>query len=283
MRSPCAATTEVLRRLAIVAVALDAASCGAAPSIGLHTDAGAYEHSQVEGSAPDLSRDAPGSPPLPPVTAGGPCNTNTDCRVPEVCLDDLSTHASRGFCSLTCLSNSDCPVGTICVNTAGGTASAGACYATCAATADCPDGRICFGQPANGGPPYFCWPYCQADADCPLTGHCDLWLGACEAPNPAKEALDPIGARCRATSINCRGGVCLGVTLQTEGICSAFCSLSKNGCPPGAECVAASNRGPDVGYCLASCLVATECAPGLVCALADPTSAARDRRGCYLP
>ncbi len=200
-------------------------------------------------------------------TVGQPCGCDEDCDPIDVCLTEgptsmrLESGAPGGDCSRICDTTSDCPSGFDCITLTPGDPSTAGCLLRCSATANCRAGYVC--QPAPGnyvtGAPTYCLPLCQSDADCPMTGVCDRYIGWCGVqPHPGSSG---IGGPCQRDS-DCISSKCLQIP---GGYCSAYCSITRQGCPAGSTCAFPVVTGDDLGGCLASCTTSADCRVGYVC------------------
>ncbi len=220
--------------------------------VAIATDAGVD-------AAPDGTGDAClGKGPSP--TAGRGCACPTDCEGQEFCATEAATGLAGGMCLLSCL-NAPCPGNLVCLQTTPGAAKTEACFVGCNETADCPPSMIC--DTLEYGGAKVCSSFCQSDAECPYSKQCDRYSGTCAAGPPNPGAKDS-GEACAQDS-GCLSDFCITSTPQfPDGYCTAFCSLSKQGCPDGAYCAPIWGDA-DKGLCLKTCSSVDECRAGYAC------------------
>lgn len=183
-------------------------------------------------------------------------------------MDELTTGFPHGDCLLGC-SVEPCPEGLVCV----AFYETKSCLIPCAQTSECPPGRVC-ATLADGGP-LVCQGLCQKDSDCPARGYCNLYLGICESEPTALTAGDT-GDPCQ-TDLECTSEICIPSSAFPDGYCSAFCSLSLQGCPSGSHCAPIWSSVGDMGMCLKDCTTVDDCRPGYSCL---NNSAAPGFKGC---
>jgi len=182
-------------------------------------------------------------------TASQPCACAADCDPDEACAAELDYGVPGGLCLHACESDDDCPDGTACDPTTG-------CQAACASTADCRAGYVC--SRVGGAGPLSCLPLCQQDSDCPASGACDRYTGVC-GDLGAHPGEGDLGAAC-ASDAACRSAFCGQGSSFPGGYCSAFCSVSRQGCPAGGPCFAnTADEGDDMGHCLVHCEDDVDC------------------------
>jgi hypothetical protein len=194
-------------------------------------------------------------------TAGQHCVCQSDCDATDFCIDEASTYLAGGFCGRSCAA-SPCPTGTTCEQLTQGDVGTSTCLVSCKTTSDCPTGSVC--QTTHAGGALVCYPLCQSDSDCPSLHVCDRYTGT-SGPPPASEAsLLDIGAACTNDG-QCRSSFCIVASLAPGGYCTAFCSLSLQGCPTGSHCTANWTNVGDEGICYATCNSAADCRTGYKC------------------
>ena len=175
-------------------------------------------------------------------TAAEPCACAADCEAGEACVAEQDYGVPGGLCLHTCEIDADCPDGTACEPDTG-------CARACAATTDCRAGYVCSRLQAAG--PLICIAQCQADADCPALGSCDRDTGVC-GDFGAHPGDGEVGAACTSDA-DCRSAFCGQGGAFPGGYCSAFCSVSRQGCPGSGPCFANAGPDDDMGHCLAHC------------------------------
>jgi len=182
-------------------------------------------------------------------TAARACACASDCDAVETCVAELDYGVPGGLCLHLCETTADCPSGTVCDPDTG-------CLQECAVTADCRDGHVCTRiEPAG---PLLCLAFCQDDADCPALGTCDRYTGVCGDLGSHPGDGD-VGAAC-ASSADCVSAFCGQGDAFPGGYCSAFCSVSRQGCPGSGPCFAnTADVDDDMGHCLAHCEDDTDC------------------------
>lgn len=157
-----------------------------------------------------------------------------------------------GECSPSCTTDADCEKGVYCREVSQKRACAvtiapqGPLPSSCASNADCPGAHIC----RKGK----CFEFCQSSEDC-KERRCDLYTGLCGP------ALNPLGAGLEeacTTNEDCRSLAC------ASGRCGALCSVSRQGCPEEATCIATSTD--DLGVCKRPCASNNDCPPRSRCA-----------------
>jgi hypothetical protein len=185
-----------------------------------------------------------------------------------------------GQCLRVCGANASCPDGLRCTALIEGDATSRSCMRPCERTAECRQGRIC--QAVANSSNTFCVPHCQDDTDCKTTGYCNRSVGVCERTPTVPSVLAAVGAPC-TTSSQCDSDFCIPESVDSrfaEGICVAFCSIERQGCPSGAACAIAYDDIGDLGICLQTCADDAECRRGFRCV---PSSLAGGRRVCGPP
>jgi hypothetical protein len=192
-----------------------------------------------------------------------PCVCPGDCEVGSQCVDELTTGYPGGFCARICTPTDACPGDLLCVELEPGDPTTAGCVKPCTESTDCPAGSVC--QTLVAGGELLCGPLCQSDSDCPALGTCDKYTGSCgNFGNPNLGKADT-GEPC-TSGADCISTFCINVAPFTDGYCSAFCSLSKQGCPTGSWCTANWSNVGDVGVCFKTCNDVSECQTGLQCA-----------------
>lgn len=196
------------------------------------------------------------------ITAGQDCVCPDDCASAETCADEISTGAPGGMCLRACFENDPCPGELLCVSLTPGDPNTATCLLPCDTTGECPAGDIC--KTLEAGGPLVCAPLCQSDADCPGVGACDRYSGFC-AESTAHPEGGEIGAACERDA-DCKSAFCIPPSnLFPEGLCTAFCSLSLQGCPEGSACTANWSPVGDEGLCFSRCTGEETCRTGFVC------------------
>ncbi len=231
-------------------------SGGSAGSVGAGGGAGAVGGSGGSTNTPDAGvAQCLGAQPSP--TIGKGCGCTADCDPGESCADELTTGYPGGFCGHSCQFTA-CPTGFDCVEFTEGDPGTKTCVQSCKQTTDCQRGSVC--QPV-GGPANDCLGLCQSDADCPVVGKCDRNFGVCSTqPDPG---VGDIGAACNVDT-DCKSAHCVSPSaLFPDGYCTAFCSLSEQGCPIGSVCALADAG--DLGTCMTACTSSTTCRTGYAC------------------
>jgi hypothetical protein len=181
---------------------------------------------------------------------GDPCECSTGCAS-GVCATEEYSLATQGYglvqgmCIRACEGDDQCGPGYACIRD--GTAL-GVCFLECETVDTCPPTRTC-GRPFGEGSPRVCIPLCQGDSEC-RGGSCDLYTGSCGGMSDP--TLGGLSADCTDPS-ECRGGSCL-----VAGICSAHCSVARQGCPEDGVCIE-NGDGDDSGACLKRCVVDSDC------------------------
>jgi hypothetical protein len=202
-----------------------------------------------------------GSPPSP--TVGKGCGCTRDCDPGTACLTESTDGVPGGWCVKHCTTASDCPAGFACRETTDGDPGTSTCLQLCNKPDDCRAGNLC--QVLGTELTTYCFPYCQSDADCPVTHHCDRYYGTCvDQPRPGN---GEIGDACKQDQ-DCKSSFCITeglVSSFTGGYCTAFCSLSKQGCPSGSVCALKWSTAGDSGICMTSCTASTTCRSGYQC------------------
>ncbi len=198
-------------------------------------------------------------------TAAQPCTCIEDCDPGEVCVTELDKGVPGGVCLRGCPKH-DCPLNLICIELTPGDFTTAACQLPCELTSDCPIGNVCQTNVSHGE--LFCSPYCQADGDCPATGKCDRYTGVCGDHGQHVGERD-VGESCVSAS-DCRSDFCIpSSSPYPGGYCTAFCSLSRQGCPDGSYCVNQGFPVGDFGLCHSTCSDASECRSDYAC-VRDP-------------
>ncbi len=187
-----------------------------------------------------------------------------------VCLSEGDTGWPDSYCVDTgCdpVANTGCPGDGVCV---AGTDGTGICLDGCASATDCRAGYDC--RPAdleNPASPTACRPGCDDNSVCGNMGFvCNPGTGLCaEGFNPVA-----LGEPCGNTADDCVGGRCLSEEDAgwPAGTCAyPGCRLSGTGpaitCPTGSVCVDDASGDPEMGVCVESCTMPTDCRPGYAC------------------
>lgn len=181
-------------------------------------------------------------------TASKACGCVDDCDIDETCVREEDYGIPGGSCLRACRDDEECPDGTACRPGVG-------CLQTCEATPDCRPGYVCT-RPMNEGA-LVCVGQCQRDEDCPATGSCDRYTGVC-GDLGSHPGDGEIGAACDSDA-DCISAFCGQGAAFPGGYCSAFCSVSLQGCPGGGPCFANAGDDDDMGHCLAHCEDDTDC------------------------
>ena len=198
------------------------------------------------------------------VPDGHPCRCGSDCGLDAVCFAETQGIEAGGafWAGGACLRDCnpaapDCAAGYTCApvppGLVPGSTLAGLCAPNCTDGSECHRTHSC----ADFGAFRVCFPYCQGDGECE-SGHCDRYLGLCAA-GPFSVGGD-LGAPC-VSDDDCRG-------FCDNGICSARCSVSRQGCPDDGLCFSlATAPDSDFGYCGVPCESEADCAaiPGSRC------------------
>lgn len=203
-----------------------------------------------------------------PADVGEPCGCDADCAdgLPCQAANALVNVLPFGACVVRCDLFDEgtglrCPQGLHCVASADpdpATNNNGICVPSCAGPSDCKAGRICSTELG-------CEPFCQSDADCAGTGKtpaedypCNLYQGSCLNFTPAGKTL---GETCTKAA-DCMSGICASGDGKTH-FCSANCSVVGQKCPDKGVCIDSGDN--DLGLCVPSCKVSTDCPGGLTC------------------
>lgn len=201
-------------------------------------------------------------------TASGSCGCNEDCDPGESCITEAPAAAGVGAtnfgspggeCLRGCSPTTPCPGSLACVEGTLGDPSTSVCVPTCQASTQCRTGYVC--QPILGYAGTYCLGLCQSDSDCTLTHACNRYLGVCDTP--VADGGD-IGAAC-AKDGDCRSSFCAGNPPFIGGYCTAFCSLSEQGCPTQSACALPFTDGGDLGACFRSCRSTADCRLNYAC------------------
>lgn len=223
--------------------------CSSGTCLPLQVDGG------LGGEAPPPACLGPAQSP----SAGRNCGCSFDCDVGELCIDEGAFGNPGGSCVHGCTPEDPCPNGTVCTETQSG---ATLCEIPCATAADCPKGSICRWSIPGG--PFVCADHCQRDDDCPIIGHCDRFTGTCSV-GPSGPGTGKVGDPCQ-TPNDCLSGVCFQPSPKfPDGYCSAYCSVSLQGCPAGASCSLGGDGGEDFGSCFDRCSSEADCRSGYAC------------------
>ena len=194
-------------------------------------------------------------------TAAGPCGCQADCDAPELCVTEETYGIPGGLCLRVCEQDGDCASGQICDPDLG-------CADGCVTTDECRLGYVCTSLGSAAGD-FRCVGQCQDDADCPATGTCDLYSVTCgnAGEHPGNGAL---GDPCNSDA-DCMGAFCGQGDGFPGGYCTAFCTVSRQGCPEDGICVPQLGDADDMGTCFRSCTLDSECreAEGYICG-SDP-------------
>jgi hypothetical protein len=208
---------------------------------------------------------------------GGGCTGGT-------CLSERQNGFPNAYCAYqgcTVGMDSTCPTGGVCSASGDGL---GICLDGCAADADCrmAEGYACRPVDYTGtmSTSTACVPACTSDAQCTRMGFvCNPGTGRCGDPFGGT-----VGAMC-ADATGCPGGRCLtDAAGWPGGTCAApGCRLTGTGpgftCPAGSACADDGLGDPEIGHCLAACVVggAATCRTGYECRTlggADPMAGA---------
>ncbi len=171
--------------------------------------------------------------------ASGVCNSEADS------LASFGYGVAQGQCIRPCETDAGCGDGYVCLRPGAGV---GVCQLLCDTPATCPLANTC-GRPFGETSQRICIPLCQSDIDC-RGGTCDRYTGSCGGMS--SPGLGALGVDC-TDPLQCRGESCL-----VAGICSAPCSVLRQGCPDDGVCI--HNRDEDDrGTCLTRCNVDGDC------------------------
>jgi phospholipase C len=198
-------------------------------------------------------------------------------------VNDDTFGMPRGLCTHGCTTSADCGSSGACVSVNG----TRVCAPSCAHGADCREGYNCVPQPSGE---HACMPVCDRDAECGTGAFCNLETGFCESHTPTPSGATD-GAPCGEWpdgADNCRG-LCHPAwerhadgtrtpTGFTGGMCHSWCdvgpewsapltSFPASTCPASTVCVPTSLpvMVGDLGDCLPSCTVDTDCRDGYAC------------------
>lgn len=210
-------------------------------------------------------------PSFDPANLGQVCSAGRGPCTGGVCLGEGSSGWPDSYCVATgCdpAAGTGCPGDGVCIE---GTGGLGVCLDGCAAQADCRAGYDC--RPADASDPASataCVPGCDDSMVCGNDGfECNLGTGLCTEPFVPASTGEPCAA-----AEDCTGGRCLTEADDgwPAGTCTyPGCRLRGTGreaeCPTDTTCVDDGSGDPDLGVCVDSCAMDTDCRPGYACAM----------------